>query len=68
MVTDSKIGEIRITMDKQDKNEKVLETAAEKALVQEVIDHMCENVVRIAEVSLLWYSLQISILVFYYWT
>lgn len=47
-------------------HEKVLETAAEKALVQEVIDHMCENVVRIAEVSLLWYSLQISILVFYY--
>jgi hypothetical protein len=44
----------------------VLETAAEKALVQEVINHMCENVVRIAEVSLLWYSLQMSMLIFYY--
>jgi hypothetical protein len=52
---------------KTEAHEKVLETAAEKALLQEVINHMCENVVRIAEVSLLMYSLEISlVLVFHY--
>jgi predicted metal-dependent TIM-barrel fold hydrolase len=52
---------------KTEAHEKVLETASEKALLQEVINHMCENVVRIAEVSLLMYSLEISlVLVFPY--